>query len=72
MRRECEATARVLRENSGRVKRAVLTLMIMSLYRQAEIYKRPPVGVDFTCHSNGLSWASSRGLGLYKYDMSQH
>ena len=62
MRGESEAAARVLRENSGRVKRAPLALMIMALYRQVEIYKRPPVGVDFTCHSNGLSWASSRDL----------
>ena len=71
MRRESEAAATVLRENSGRVKRAPLALMIMTLYRQTEIYKRPSVGVDFTCHSNSLSWASSRGLGPCEYDMSQ-
>ena len=51
-----------LRENSGGVKRAPLALKIMALYRQAKIYKRPPVGVDFTYHYNGLSWASSRDL----------
>jgi hypothetical protein len=29
------------------------------------------VGVCFTCHSNGASWTSSRGLGSYEYGMSQ-
>jgi len=71
MRRESEAAATVLRENSGRVKRAPFALMIMALYRQAEFYKRSLVGVDFTCHSNSLSWVSSRELGPCEYDMSQ-
>jgi hypothetical protein len=32
----------------------------------------PSVEVSFTCHSNGASWASSRGLSSYEYGMSQH
>ena len=67
---ESEAAARVCEKIAGE-ERAPLALTILALYRQAEIYKRPLGGVSFTCHFNGASWASSRGLGPYEYGMSQ-
>lgn len=64
---ESEAAARVLRKNSGRRERAPLALMILALYRQQKFTSDPSMGVGFTCHFNGASWASSRELGPYEY-----
>jgi hypothetical protein len=71
-RGESEATARVCEKMSKGGESSSCPHVFGHYIGKQKFTGDPLMGVGFTCHSNGASWASSMGLGPYECGLSQH